>query len=211
LNIYSKEIIVYQRKKTRFSRMMEKRQEEGWITVARRRGRENRHGKDKTDQKAQVTSFYFTNFPDEVQLQDLKTRFSRIGEVVDIFIPSKRNKLGKFFGFVRFKDVTDARTIEEHMRDTWFGTYKLWANVARFEKEGSNYSNFDGEKQRFYSNTNGAYSKQSKRDVAPEKHRSERQESIKKYGSEASKLNNEGRDSYKKKKLELRRSYRKEG
>jgi hypothetical protein len=131
--------------------------------------------------------------------------------VVDIFIPSKRNKLGKFFGFVRFKDVTDARTIEEHMRDTWFGTYKLWANVARFEKEGSSYSNFDGEKQRFYSNTNGAYSKQSKRDVAPEKHRSERQESIKKYGSEASKLNNEGRDSYKKKKLELRRSYRKEG
>jgi hypothetical protein len=110
--------------------------DEEWTVVTSRRRRGGRDGKGKTDGKTQVNSFYFTNFPDEVTLQELRHRFSRIGEVVNIFIPGKKNKQGKFFGFVRFKGIEDTKDTEERMRDIWFGSYKLWANVARFTKEG---------------------------------------------------------------------------
>ncbi|MCI45166.1 hypothetical protein A2U01_0066405, partial [Trifolium medium] len=61
------------------------------IVVAPRRRQEDRFGKGRIDRKTQVTSFYFTNFPDEVTLQELRHRFTRIGEMEDIFIPGKKN------------------------------------------------------------------------------------------------------------------------
>jgi hypothetical protein len=113
--------------------------DEEWTVVVPRRRRDGRYGKGKEDGKARVISFYFTNFPDEVSLHELRHRFTRIGEVVDIFIPGKKNKYGKFFGFVRFKGIEETTAAEERMREIWFGTYKMWANVARFAKEGGNH------------------------------------------------------------------------
>ncbi|MCI45342.1 RNA-binding protein 25-like [Trifolium medium] len=69
------------------------------------------------EEKAQATTFYFTNFPEEVHPQELKHRFSRFGEIVDFFIPSKTNKFGKQFGFVRFRGVEDAELIEAKMKE----------------------------------------------------------------------------------------------
>jgi hypothetical protein len=99
--------------------------DEEWTVVVPRRRRDGRYGKGKEDGKARVISFYFTNFPDEVSLHELRHRFTRIGEVVDIFIPGKKNKYGKFFGFVRFKGIEETTAAEERMREIWFGTYKM--------------------------------------------------------------------------------------
>lgn len=52
----------------------------------------------------------------------------------EVFIPPKKDKLGKRFGFVRFVDVQDQRILEEHLQDVWIGTYKLRVNIPRFER-----------------------------------------------------------------------------
>ncbi|GKD35456.1 DIE2/ALG10 family protein [Tanacetum coccineum] len=48
------------------------------------------------------TSIYVTNFPDSVGAKELWNACKQYGYVVDSFIPNKRSKAGKRFGFVRF-------------------------------------------------------------------------------------------------------------
>jgi hypothetical protein len=141
--------------------------DEEWTVVTSRRRRGGRDGKGKTDGKTQVTSFYFTNFPDEVTLQELRHRFSRIGEVVTIFIPGKKNKQGNFFGFVRFKGIDETKVAEERMREIWFGTYKLWANVARFTKEGGFQNEFGGKLHTLDGRSKETEKKRHKHNEAP--------------------------------------------
>jgi hypothetical protein len=145
--------------------------DEEWTVVAPRRRREDKIGKGRTDSRAQVISFYFTNFPDEVSLQDLRYRFTRLGEVVDIFIPGKKNKHGNFFGFVRLKGVTETSVIEDKMREIWFGSFKLWANVARFEKERGDHKEQGGKRPISDGRINKSVKKTRKHNETPKRDR----------------------------------------
>lgn len=49
-----------------------------------------------------------------------------------MFIPNKRNKEGKVFGFVRFKEVAYPHELEKRLDQIWIGSYKLRANFTRF-------------------------------------------------------------------------------
>lgn len=57
-----------------------------------------------------------------------------MGEGGAYFIPKKRNKEGKLFGFVRFEDVVEIRSLEERLDQIWVGTYKLRVNLSRFHR-----------------------------------------------------------------------------
>jgi hypothetical protein len=45
-----------------------------------------------------ATSFFFTNFPEEVKAVDLWPKFARFGRVGEVYIPDKRDKQGRRFG-----------------------------------------------------------------------------------------------------------------
>nr|GEX67369.1 RNA-directed DNA polymerase, eukaryota, reverse transcriptase zinc-binding domain protein [Tanacetum cinerariifolium] len=51
------------------------------------------------------TSVFVTNFPDGYGAKDLWNTCKLYGHVVDVFIPDRRTKAGKRFGFVRFIKV----------------------------------------------------------------------------------------------------------
>ncbi|GJW07863.1 RNA-directed DNA polymerase, eukaryota, reverse transcriptase zinc-binding domain protein [Tanacetum coccineum] len=58
----------------------------------------------KEDDLAKIsTSLFVTNFPDTCSAKDLFNSCKQYGYVVDAFIPLKRSKAGKRFGFVRFQ------------------------------------------------------------------------------------------------------------
>ncbi|MCH84634.1 DUF4283 domain protein, partial [Trifolium medium] len=52
--------------------------------------------------------------------------------------------------FVRFRGAEDVKLVEAKMKEVWFGTHKLWANVARFVKtdEGGRTKNRDKREER---------------------------------------------------------------
>jgi hypothetical protein len=79
-----------------------------------------------------ATSFYFTNFPEDLKTTDLKEIFSKYGHVGDVYIPLKVDKWGKRFGFVKFKDVEDVEEMSRCLADVWVGTFKLRINHSRF-------------------------------------------------------------------------------
>ncbi|MCH91957.1 RNA recognition motif, partial [Trifolium medium] len=82
-------------------------------------------------------SFFVTNFPEDCTSEDLWKEFARFGRVGDVFIPSKVDKWGKRFAFVKFREVKEERILSESMKEVWLGSFKLRINKSRFErKEG---------------------------------------------------------------------------
>jgi RNA recognition motif-containing protein len=80
------------------------------------------------------TSFFFTNFPEDLGWGDLWKLFAKFGNVGDVFIPKKVDKWGRKFGFVKFKEVKEVEVMSEKLEDVWWDSYKLRINRARFGK-----------------------------------------------------------------------------
>lgn len=79
-----------------------------------------------------ATSFFFTNFPEHFGEEDLWRVFTNWGQVREVFIPPKRDKLGNRFGFVRFIGVDNPSRLEGNLNTNWFGNLKLKVNNPRF-------------------------------------------------------------------------------
>ncbi|PWA65462.1 hypothetical protein CTI12_AA329110 [Artemisia annua] len=80
------------------------------------------------------TSVFVTNFPDNVRAKDLWHVCKQYGHVVDSFIPERRSKARKRFGFVRFIKVFDVDRLVGNLCTVWIGNYRIHANVARFSR-----------------------------------------------------------------------------
>nr|GFA42105.1 nucleotide-binding alpha-beta plait domain-containing protein [Tanacetum cinerariifolium] len=80
------------------------------------------------------TSVYVTNFPDSSSAKDLFQACIQYGHVVDSYIPSKKSKFGKRFGFVKFVNVFSKERLIKNLCTAWIGQFKLHANIARFQR-----------------------------------------------------------------------------
>nr|GEV75048.1 UvrD-like helicase, ATP-binding domain, P-loop containing nucleoside triphosphate hydrolase [Tanacetum cinerariifolium] len=64
--------------------------------------------RSKEDDVQQIsTSVFVTNFPDQFSAKDLWNTCKQYGSVVDAFIPNRKSKAGKRFGFGRFIKTFD--------------------------------------------------------------------------------------------------------
>nr|GEV35264.1 RNA-directed DNA polymerase, eukaryota [Tanacetum cinerariifolium] len=93
------------------------------------------YDRSKEDDVTRIsTSIYVTNFPDSFSAKDLFHLCKQYGHVVDSFIPTKRSKNGKRFGFVRFINVFNEERLVNNLCTVWSGRFKLQANIARFQR-----------------------------------------------------------------------------
>lgn len=56
------------------------------------------------------------------------------GLVKEVFIPSKKDRLGQRFGFVRFKDVIDPSRMVANLNTIWLGDLHLKANFSTYNR-----------------------------------------------------------------------------
>ncbi|GJV14708.1 RNA-directed DNA polymerase, eukaryota, nucleotide-binding alpha-beta plait domain protein [Tanacetum coccineum] len=102
-----------------------------WTEVKRK----NRGFISKEDDLAKVSiSIYVTNFPDYCTAKDLFQSCKVYGHVVDSYIPIKRSKSGKRFGFVRFINVFSVERLVSNLCTLWIGKLRLHANTTRFQR-----------------------------------------------------------------------------
>lgn len=59
-----------------------------------------------------VTSFFFSYFRDDYGRDELRSVFSRYGNVLEVFIPQRKDNLGNRFGFVRFLNVRNVNELK---------------------------------------------------------------------------------------------------
>nr|GEX60484.1 RNA-directed DNA polymerase, eukaryota, reverse transcriptase zinc-binding domain protein [Tanacetum cinerariifolium] len=107
------------------------------------------------------TSIFVTNFLESFTAEDLFHSYKVYGHVVDSFIPLKRSREGKRFGFVRFINVFNAERLVSNLYTVWVGRIKLHANIARFNRAHANRNPKSGKpghvKKDGENNKNGAF------------------------------------------------------
>lgn len=82
-----------------------------------------------------TTPFFFAHFPDSLNNSDLRKLFERFGRVGDVFVPRKRDKRGRRFGFVKFKEVENETELGRRLEKVRWGDVKLKVNRVRFGRE----------------------------------------------------------------------------
>ncbi|GKE07931.1 nucleotide-binding alpha-beta plait domain-containing protein [Tanacetum coccineum] len=102
-----------------------------WTEVRRKNSKQD-------DLQKISTSVFITNFPEKFTAKDLWNTCKQYGQVVDSFIPNRRSKLGKRFGFVRFIRIFDAERLVNNLCTIWVGNFKIHANIARFQRSPLN-------------------------------------------------------------------------
>nr|GEV81924.1 glucose-methanol-choline oxidoreductase, FAD/NAD(P)-binding domain protein [Tanacetum cinerariifolium] len=80
------------------------------------------------------TSVFITNFPESCSAKELFQACKQYGHVVDTFIPNKRSKIGRRFGFVHFINVFNEERLVNNLCTVWIDRFKLHANIARFHR-----------------------------------------------------------------------------
>ncbi|GJY10547.1 nucleotide-binding alpha-beta plait domain-containing protein [Tanacetum coccineum] len=95
--------------------------------------------RSKEDEVQKISSSVFiTKFSDSFSARDLFKSCSIYGNVVDAYIPNKRSKAEKRFGFVRFIKVFNMERLVNNLCTMWVGRYRLHANTVRFERTSLN-------------------------------------------------------------------------
>nr|GEU31990.1 hypothetical protein [Tanacetum cinerariifolium] len=79
-------------------------------------------------------NIFITNFPPQTFAKDLWKTCQKHGTVLDVYIPDKVSNQGKRFAFARFKKVSDVDLLINNLRSVWMGSFHLYANVARFNR-----------------------------------------------------------------------------
>ncbi|GKU88310.1 hypothetical protein SLEP1_g2593 [Rubroshorea leprosula] len=69
-----------------------------------------------------------------------KNSFQMYGKVVDVYIPSKRDKRGKRYGFVRLTGVKNEIQMERRLNEIWIGSYKMRVKIANDRQRKSSAS-----------------------------------------------------------------------
>ncbi|PWA87302.1 hypothetical protein CTI12_AA126620 [Artemisia annua] len=91
--------------------------------------------RSKEDQVLRISkSVFVTNFPDYFGYRDLWKLCESYGKVIDVFIPNRLSKAGKWFAFVRFIKVTDMDRLIGNLCTLWVDRFHLHANVVRYER-----------------------------------------------------------------------------
>nr|GEX89222.1 nucleotide-binding alpha-beta plait domain-containing protein [Tanacetum cinerariifolium] len=91
--------------------------------------------RSKEDDVSRIsTSIYVSNFPESFSAKDLFHSCKQYGHVVDTFIPFKRSKDGKRFGFVCFINVFNVERLMSNLCTIWVDRSKFHANIARFHR-----------------------------------------------------------------------------
>ncbi|GJX57447.1 nucleotide-binding alpha-beta plait domain-containing protein [Tanacetum coccineum] len=89
----------------------------------------------KEDDVAKIsTSVYVTNFPKYTSAKELAQACKQYGHVIDTFIPNKKSKVGKRFGFIRFINVFSEERLINNLSTVWIDRFRIHANIARFQR-----------------------------------------------------------------------------
>ncbi|GJW70810.1 nucleotide-binding alpha-beta plait domain-containing protein, partial [Tanacetum coccineum] len=95
----------------------------------------DRRSKEDEVQKISI-SIFVTNFPDSFNAIDLWRVCNQYGNVVYTFIPDRRSKSDKRFGFVRFIKIVNVERLVTNLCTIWVRSFRLHPNIA--SKKGTN-------------------------------------------------------------------------
>ncbi|GAB2301005.1 Probable RNA-binding protein 19 [Dionaea muscipula] len=110
----------------------------GWIPVLRRSSM--RSPVKSRGANGDLFTLFVDDIPDSTEQTGLSRMFAKFGVVKDAFIPRKRSKLGRRFGFVRYDCVVAAEVAIKQTNGIWVQDKELKVKIADYaqgQAEGS--------------------------------------------------------------------------
>ncbi|XP_058752176.1 uncharacterized protein LOC131625325 [Vicia villosa] len=89
-------------------------------------------GKLEARDEAIVTSFFVSEFGARWKALDLFYEFKAFGDIVEVVVPPKKDRYGRRYGFVRFVNVSDVKSLETKLDNMFLDGRKLHVNLTRF-------------------------------------------------------------------------------
>lgn len=102
-----------------------------------------------SERGVEVVLVYFSEFLDHCRARNFFELFGCIGEVVEVVIAPRKDKMGKNFGFARFIDVEDARFLVVKEDNIIVEGKKIHTNLPRFERFEQSFAAVEGSKSGF--------------------------------------------------------------
>lgn len=96
-----------------------------------------------------ISNYFFTEFPKDYGAKEMYDIFKEYGLVVEVVIPSRRDNLGKHYGFVRFRRVGDEGKLAVKLDNIFIKSKKFHANVPKFQCGGE----FSGKHMKYQHST----------------------------------------------------------
>ncbi|GMI90346.1 hypothetical protein HRI_002703900 [Hibiscus trionum] len=89
--------------------------------------------------RRQSWTIFVGNLSKQIHWKGVWQVFNRYGQVVDVFVPTKRVRDGSRFGFVRMAIERDAKRAIEHLHRRWIygGRIGVWLGGGRESRFGS--------------------------------------------------------------------------
>ncbi|MFS8025224.1 putative RNA recognition motif domain, nucleotide-binding alpha-beta plait domain superfamily [Helianthus anomalus] len=95
----------------------------------------NRRGAVRDQVEVLLTKLFVTNLPEICSRKEVLEVFNHLGEVAGVYLARKRDKNGKNFGFISFRNVKDRKELLENCKGLRMGDFKLHINIVRFAVE----------------------------------------------------------------------------
>ncbi|XP_058734175.1 uncharacterized protein LOC131605900 [Vicia villosa] len=93
-----------------------------------------REGGRRMNEKDIISSFFITEFGVRWRARDLLMEFKELGDIEEVFIPPKKDKFGRRYGFVRFLNVKDEVLLATKLDNVVLEGRKIFANLPRFSR-----------------------------------------------------------------------------
>ncbi|GAB2273970.1 hypothetical protein Dimus_008740 [Dionaea muscipula] len=107
----------------------------GWNPVLRKQSRIDLGARQSENRWITI---FIDDIPENMGQNELKKLFSKFGVVMDAFIPRKRSKAGKHFGFIRYNCSVAAEMAIQKANGLWVHNKQLKVKVADFERNQRN-------------------------------------------------------------------------
>lgn len=83
---------------------------------------------------AEVTNFFITQLGDNWKARDLLFELKELRKIVEVVIPSKRDRRGRRYGFTRYVNVVDENLKAIKLDSVILEGRKMFANLPRFQR-----------------------------------------------------------------------------
>ncbi|KAJ0576189.1 putative RNA recognition motif domain, nucleotide-binding alpha-beta plait domain superfamily [Helianthus annuus] len=110
----------------------------GWNTiVSKNQARQERLFANKEMRLRNATSFFISNLPESCNHVMLWKAFGVFENLVDAFVPLKKDRVGNKFGFIKLSKVNDTSEWIEKLKEVRIEGAVIGVNLAKFDRLGA--------------------------------------------------------------------------
>ncbi|KAL4575220.1 hypothetical protein LXL04_022062 [Taraxacum kok-saghyz] len=100
-----------------------------------RQVRGKRQPERNVTETSEETTYFVSNIPKEARKAEIRNVFNKYGRVTDVFMSNNMRKNGKYYVFVRFRDIQDTQELEKKLDGIPFRGRKLEVNIAKHSRK----------------------------------------------------------------------------